>query len=201
MQYFNVSCIETTHQYVHSFLDCSIPAKQPRYAETFPTMLYRLLKKVNHSSNTFFSLSSRSSHSGRQSSGLRDDWARAREASRPANTRGLYGLDITRGWLVRQNAIEDCSRAGEARRDSVGRNEAGAEALRRRMYLDMLPWARRLHYRLRRRRCPLWLRKLGMWSCCLGVPSAHWLTAGEAFIMYRNGRWVVYHHIWRGLRR
>ena len=40
---------------------------------TLPTMLYRLLKKVNHSFSTFFSLSPRSSYSGLQSSGFSDD--------------------------------------------------------------------------------------------------------------------------------
>lgn len=53
---------------------------------TLPTMLYRLLKKVNQSSNVFFSLSSRSYHSGTQSSGFREDFARARETSLPAKT-------------------------------------------------------------------------------------------------------------------
>ena len=49
-------------------------------------MLYRLLKNVNHSSSTFFSLSSRSCHSGTQFSGLREEHARAREGSLPAKT-------------------------------------------------------------------------------------------------------------------
>ena len=53
-----------------------------------PTTLYRLLKKVNQSSSTFFSLSGRSSHSVTQSSDLREDWARARLGSFPANTSG-----------------------------------------------------------------------------------------------------------------
>ena len=49
-------------------------------------MLYRLLKNVNQSLSTPFSLSGRSSHSGLQSSAFSEDWARAREASFPANT-------------------------------------------------------------------------------------------------------------------
>lgn len=51
-----------------------------------PTILYRLLKKINQSSSVFFSPSGRSSQSGRTSSGLSDDMPRAREASWPANT-------------------------------------------------------------------------------------------------------------------
>lgn len=56
-------------------------------------MLYRLLKKVYHSSSTFFSLSSKSSHSGRQSSTLRELFASARDESLPANTE----------WVVNQS--------------------------------------------------------------------------------------------------
>lgn len=58
-------------------------------------MLYRLLKKVNHSSSTVFSLSSKSYHSGTQSSGLRDEVARAREGSFPAKTK----WKLSRQWL------------------------------------------------------------------------------------------------------
>lgn len=54
-------------------------------------MLYRLLKKVNHSSNTVFSLSSRSYQSGLQSSGFSDEHARPREGSFPAKT-GLMSV-------------------------------------------------------------------------------------------------------------
>jgi hypothetical protein len=53
---------------------------------TRPTMLYRLLKKVYQSSRTCFSLSSKSSHSGRQSSSLSELFARARDESLPVNT-------------------------------------------------------------------------------------------------------------------
>jgi hypothetical protein len=53
---------------------------------TFPTILYRLLKNVYHSSRTVFSLSSKSYQSGRQSSGLRDEVANALEGSLPAKT-------------------------------------------------------------------------------------------------------------------
>ena len=53
---------------------------------TLPTMLYLLLKNVYQSSSTFLSLSPRSSQSGRQSSILSEDCAKAREASLPANT-------------------------------------------------------------------------------------------------------------------
>ena len=49
-------------------------------------MLYRLLKKVNHSLRTVFSFSSRSYQSGLQSSGLSDEVARALEGSFPAKT-------------------------------------------------------------------------------------------------------------------
>ena len=56
------------------------------HGEQCPTMLYRLLKKVNQSSSTFCSFSPRSSYSFRQSSGLSDDIARALEASLPAKT-------------------------------------------------------------------------------------------------------------------
>lgn len=55
-------------------------------------MLYRLLKKVNHSSNTVFSLSSRSYQSGLQSSGFSDEHARPREGSFPAKTGLMSGL-------------------------------------------------------------------------------------------------------------
>ena len=54
-------------------------------------MLYRLLKKVNHSSNTVFSLSSRSYQSGLQSSGFSDEHARPRDGSFPAKT-GLLSV-------------------------------------------------------------------------------------------------------------
>lgn len=70
------------------------------YADTFPTMLYRLLKNVYQSSSTFFSLLSRSSHSGRQSSGFRLDWARAREASRPAKTGGYVVVRWVWPWWL-----------------------------------------------------------------------------------------------------
>ena len=53
---------------------------------TFPTILYRLRKKVIHSSSTVLHLSSRSPHSGTQSSGRSEDMASAREGSLPANT-------------------------------------------------------------------------------------------------------------------
>lgn len=53
---------------------------------TLPTILYRLRKKVIHSSSTVLHLSSKSLHSGTQSSGLREESARAREGSLPANT-------------------------------------------------------------------------------------------------------------------
>lgn len=53
---------------------------------TVPLILYRLLKKVNQSASTFLCSADKSCHSGRQSSGLRDDWARARDASLPAKT-------------------------------------------------------------------------------------------------------------------
>lgn len=53
---------------------------------TVPTILYRLLKNVNHSFNTVCSLSPRSLHAGLQSSGFSDDVASAREASLPAKT-------------------------------------------------------------------------------------------------------------------
>lgn len=53
---------------------------------TLPLMLYRLLKKVNQSFSTFLCSSDRSDQSGRHSSGLREDWPRAREASLPAKT-------------------------------------------------------------------------------------------------------------------
>jgi hypothetical protein len=59
---------------------------------TIPTMLYRLLKKVIQSSRTFLSLSSRSCHSGTQSSGFSDERARAREASLPAKTCGALAV-------------------------------------------------------------------------------------------------------------
>lgn len=49
-------------------------------------MLYRLLKKVYHSSSVCFSFSSKSYHSGTQSSGFSEDLARAREASFPTKT-------------------------------------------------------------------------------------------------------------------
>ena len=55
-------------------------------ALTFPITLYRLLKNVYHSSSTVLCLSSRSSHSGMQSSAFRLDVASAREGSLPANT-------------------------------------------------------------------------------------------------------------------
>ena len=61
---------------------------------TFPLMLYRLLKYVYQSFRTFLCSSERSSHSGRHSSGFKEDCARAREASFPAKTlegqRGAY---------------------------------------------------------------------------------------------------------------
>ncbi len=50
-------------------------------------MLYRLLKNVNQSLSTFLWSSDRSDQSGVQSSGLREDCARALDASLPANTR------------------------------------------------------------------------------------------------------------------
>jgi hypothetical protein len=53
-------------------------------------MLYRLLKKANQSSRTFFSLSPKSSHSGLQSSGFNDDCANALEASLPTKTARRY---------------------------------------------------------------------------------------------------------------
>ena len=53
---------------------------------TLPTTLYRLRKKVIHSSSTVLHLSSRSPHSGTQSSGRSEDMASAREGSLPANT-------------------------------------------------------------------------------------------------------------------
>ena len=80
------------------------------HLRTCPIMLYRLLKKVNQSFSTCFSLSAKSSHSGRQSSTFRDDSARAREASLPANTIGktlvrtLTGEKMKRfgfGWKER----------------------------------------------------------------------------------------------------
>merc|ERR1711939_46568 len=51
---------------------------------TLPTTLYRLVKKAYHSLRTVLYWSSRSCHSGIQSSGLRLDVARAREGSLPA---------------------------------------------------------------------------------------------------------------------
>jgi len=53
---------------------------------TLPTMLYRLLKKVNHSASTVLFSSFRSAHSGTQSSAFSDEVASAREGSLPANT-------------------------------------------------------------------------------------------------------------------
>jgi hypothetical protein len=58
---------------------------------TTPTMLYRFEKNVNQSPRTFCSLSGKSCHSGLQSSALREDFARAREASWPAKTRRRSG--------------------------------------------------------------------------------------------------------------
>lgn len=49
-------------------------------------MLYRLLKKVYQSFRTFLCSGDRSYQSGRHSSSLREDCARARDASLPANT-------------------------------------------------------------------------------------------------------------------
>ena len=49
-------------------------------------MLYLLEKNVIHSLSTVLFSSVRSDHSGTQSSGFRDDLARAREGSLPANT-------------------------------------------------------------------------------------------------------------------
>jgi hypothetical protein len=53
---------------------------------TLPTMLYRLLKNVYHSLSTVLFSSFKSLHSGTQSSGLREEVARARDGSLPANT-------------------------------------------------------------------------------------------------------------------
>jgi hypothetical protein len=57
---------------------------------TLPLMLYLLLKKVNQSFSTFLCSSDRSDQSGRHSSGLREDWPRAREASLPAKTMEVW---------------------------------------------------------------------------------------------------------------
>lgn len=51
-------------------------------------MLYRLLKNVNHSDSTVLYWSSKSYHSGTQSSAFSEDVARAREGSLPAKTVG-----------------------------------------------------------------------------------------------------------------
>lgn len=65
---------------------------------TTPIMLYLLEKNLIQSFSTPFSFSSKSFHSGETSSGLVDDFARAREASLPANTRQLGQLiDISKG--------------------------------------------------------------------------------------------------------
>jgi hypothetical protein len=64
-------------------------------------MLYRLLKNVIQSSSVCFSLSSRSSQSGRTSSDFVDVRARAREASWPANTVSKERV-VSVGFVVRE---------------------------------------------------------------------------------------------------
>jgi hypothetical protein len=70
----------------------------------FPTMLYRLLKNVYHSSSTVLCLSSRSDHSGTQSSAFRLDVARAREGSLPEKTVEVErdGVSSEMGLAVRE---------------------------------------------------------------------------------------------------
>lgn len=71
----------------HDRIPPSSPTPSPNVPlTTFPTTSYLLLKNVNHSSSTVFSFSSRSCHSGTQSSGFRDEVARARLGSLPAKT-------------------------------------------------------------------------------------------------------------------
>ena len=63
---------------------------------------------MNQSSSTFLSFSSRSSKSGRHSSICNDDWARARDASLPANT-----VVISRGHISHQSNLRpDTCRQG-----------------------------------------------------------------------------------------
>lgn len=59
---------------------------QLTHPSTLPTTLYLFEKNVIQSSRTFFLSSSKSSQSGRTSSGFVEERARAREASWPANT-------------------------------------------------------------------------------------------------------------------
>lgn len=75
----------------------STSRQDPRYAwskllapSTLPTMLYLLLKNLNQSLSTVFFSSSRSYHSGTQSSAFNDDEARARDGSLPANTASFH---------------------------------------------------------------------------------------------------------------
>ena len=55
------------------FKSCSSLAHVLAAPWIFPTILYLLLKKVNHSLSTVLDWSGRSAQSGRQSSGFKDD--------------------------------------------------------------------------------------------------------------------------------
>lgn len=82
---------------------------------TLPTMLYRLLKNVNQSSSTFFSLSPKSSHSGLQSSSFNDDCASALDASLPVKTtpRRYRSVKNIHGCQMPENNV--CSRGSRPR--------------------------------------------------------------------------------------
>jgi hypothetical protein len=70
--------------------DLAVEYQVQRFAPslcTFPTTLYRLLKKVYQSPSVFFAVSSKSSHSGRQSSGFKDDKPKALFGSLPVKTK------------------------------------------------------------------------------------------------------------------
>jgi hypothetical protein len=116
---------------------------------TFPTTLYRLLKKVNHSANTVLCLSSRSLHSGTQSSGLRDEVARAREGSLPANT-GFFGFNVSFSvmFLLIRSRSPDAFLTGTDDKGTFIVTEALGNTHRDIVLLSHTP-----HCRIRRRRC------------------------------------------------
>ena len=76
---------------------------------TLPTTLYRLLKNVYHSLSTVLFSSFRSLHSGTQSSGLREEVARARDGSLPANTEHscqLGAIKVRAEYIKRLRMVE-----------------------------------------------------------------------------------------------
>lgn len=98
-----VLCCISRHTSSPPYLLSSHHFPRPSYSRfvaptTLPTTLYRLEKKMIQSLRTPFSLSSRSCHRGRTSSGFVDDRASARDASLPANTRMVRGkLPLLKG--------------------------------------------------------------------------------------------------------